>query len=145
MAEKAKISDYFHPQKRTRSVSLSEGDAEEPQRTVGATDKEDYESDSKTTVTTVSDLTLFEETESLQSTPSEASSSKSHYNYETSGKHKVGYTLTGKRSGLGCCSEMVKACFVVCALIIVQGHVLNVKFGSASFALSLKGRGEKAF
>ena len=91
MAEKAKISDYFHPQKRSRSVSLSEGDAEEPQQTMGATDKEDYESDSETTVTTVSDLTLFEETESLQSTPSEASSSKSHYNYETSGKHKVSY------------------------------------------------------
>ena len=35
MAEKAKISDYFLPQKRTRSVSPSEGDAEEPQRTVG--------------------------------------------------------------------------------------------------------------
>ena len=72
-------------------MSLTWGNAEEPQRTVGATDKEDYESDSETTVTTVSDLTLFEETESLQSTPSEASSSKSHYNYETSGKHKVSY------------------------------------------------------
>ena len=58
---------------------------------MGATDKEDYESDSKTTVTTVSDLTLFVETKSLQSTPSEASSSKSHYNYETSDKHKVSY------------------------------------------------------
>ena len=58
---------------------------------MGATDKEDYQSDSKTTVTTVSDLTLFEEIESLQSSPSEASSSKSCYIYETCGKHKVGY------------------------------------------------------
>ena len=85
---------------------------------MGATDKEDYESDSKTTVTTVSDLTLFEEIESLQSSPSEAQVQSFVTSMKLVVSTRLAITLTGKRSGLGCCSVMVKACFVVCALTI---------------------------
>ena len=76
---------------------------------MAANDKEDCRSlsggsDNETTVTSISDLTLFGETEGLQSAPSEAQSLV-----------RWAITLSGKRKGLGCCSEMVKACFVVCA------------------------------